>query len=81
MGDGTTHRRNLLAREVVAWRRERLAAAGFATGLARTLALERGMDLHALIQLTEGGCPPATAARILAPLDTAPDDSGDHRRC
>ena len=81
MRDGTTNRRNLLAREVVAWRRERLAAAGFATGLARTLARERRMDLHALIELTERGCPPETAARILAPLDAAPVTAGDQRRC
>ncbi|MEZ0285896.1 MAG: hypothetical protein ACAH79_11765 [Thermoleophilia bacterium] len=74
MEDGTTHRRNLPAREVVAWRRERLAAAGFAAGLAGTLAHEPRMDLHALIELTERGCPPETAARILAPLDTAPGE-------
>jgi hypothetical protein len=27
------------------------------------------MDLHELIELVERGCPPALAARILAPLD------------
>ena len=27
------------------------------------------MDLHALIELVEHGCPPELAARILAPLD------------
>jgi hypothetical protein len=27
------------------------------------------MDLHALIELVERGCPPPLAARILAPLD------------
>jgi hypothetical protein len=27
------------------------------------------MDLHALIELVERGCPPELAARILAPLD------------
>ncbi len=54
---------------VVAWRRDRLAAAGFAGALARTLARDRRIDLHALIELTERGCPPETAARIVAPLD------------
>jgi hypothetical protein len=28
------------------------------------------LDLHALIELIERGCPPGLAARILAPLDT-----------
>jgi hypothetical protein len=28
------------------------------------------MDLHALIELIERGCPPELAARILAPLET-----------
>jgi hypothetical protein len=59
----------LMPGEVVAWRRDRLAAAGFAAALARTLARDRRIDLHALIELTERGCPPETAARILAPLD------------
>jgi hypothetical protein len=73
MSESATQRGRLLAAEVVAWRRERLSAAGFAPGLARTLARERRIDLHALIKLTERGCPPETAARILAPLDAGPD--------
>jgi hypothetical protein len=72
MREGATQQRDLLAVEVVAWRRERLAAAGFAAGLARALARDRRIDLHALIELTERGCPPRTAARILAPLDAGP---------
>jgi hypothetical protein len=63
--------RHLLPGDVVAWRRDRLAAAGFDARLARTLARDRGVDVHALIELTERGCPPETAARILAPLDAA----------
>jgi hypothetical protein len=27
------------------------------------------MDLHALLELVDRGCPPALAARILAPLE------------
>jgi hypothetical protein len=61
--------------EVVAWRAERLAAAGFPRALARALARDPGMDLHALIGLTERGCPPEIAARIQAPLD--PQDQVD----
>ncbi len=72
MREGATQRRDLPAAEVVAWRRERLIEAGVAPGLARALACERRIDLHALIELTERGCPPETAARILAPLDPGP---------
>jgi hypothetical protein len=63
--------RHPLPGDVVAWRRDRLAAAGFDARLAGTLARDRGVDLHALIELTERGCPPETAARILAPLEAA----------
>ena len=59
-----------LAGEVVAWRRKRLGAAGFPSGLALRLAGDCRYDLHALIELTERGCPPALAARILEPLGT-----------
>ena len=55
--------------EVVAWRRRQLLAAGFPAGLAGVVAEESRFDLHALLQLVERGCPPALAARILAPAD------------
>lgn len=55
--------------DVVAWRERCLRAAGFPEALARRLARDRGYDLHALIELTERGCPPRLAARILAPAD------------
>jgi hypothetical protein len=42
---------------------------GFEPELAASLAADRAMDLHALIELVERGCPPELAARILAPLD------------
>ena len=54
---------------VVAWRYARLHQAGFDTELADELAREPDVDLHALIELAERGCPPPLAARILAPLD------------
>ena len=54
---------------VVAWRTERLLAAGFDRELARSLAAEHAVDLHALLELVDRGCPPELAARILAPLD------------
>lgn len=68
-----THERVPLATEVVAWRRKRLTAAGFASGLARVLARDGRVDLHAVIELAERGCPPEIAARIMAPLDSGPD--------
>jgi hypothetical protein len=54
---------------VVEWRRGRLARAGFAAGLAARLARDCRVDLHALLDLVDRGCPPHLAARILAPLD------------
>jgi hypothetical protein len=55
--------------DVVAWRGMRLRETGFPATLADELARERAADVHALIELVEQGCPPALAARILAPLD------------
>jgi hypothetical protein len=54
---------------IVAWRRTRLRKAGFDDGLAEQLSRECAVDLHALIELVERGCPPPLAARILAPLE------------
>jgi hypothetical protein len=54
---------------VVAWRAARLLAAGFESELAESLAADGAVDLHALLELVDGGCPPVLAARILAPLD------------
>ena len=55
--------------DLVAWRRQRLCAAGFAAGLADEVSRDCGMDLHALLGLVDRGCPPDLAVRILAPLD------------
>ena len=52
------------------WRRRRLTAAGFEPELAAELAVEPAVDLHELLVLVDRGCPPALAARILAPLET-----------
>ena len=54
---------------VVRWRRGQLRANGFDAELAEPLAADAHVDVHALIELVERGCPPALAARILAPLD------------
>jgi hypothetical protein len=55
--------------QVVAWRRRRLLDAGFGYELAEELATDRRMDLHALLELVERGCPPSLAARILSPAE------------
>ena len=56
------------AQDIVTWRTERLTRAGFARDAAAALAADFRMDLHALLELVERGCPPEFAARILAPL-------------
>jgi len=53
------------------WRRRRLVAAGFEAQLAAQLAEDALVDLHELLVLLDRGCPPALAARILAPLEVA----------
>ncbi|MGN6378908.1 MAG: hypothetical protein ACTHNU_08165 [Gaiellales bacterium] len=55
--------------DVVAWREQRLEAAGFDEPTAGILASDWGFDLHRLITLVEAGCPTQLAVRIMAPLD------------
>ena len=64
---GTTGERE--TQSVVAWRREQLIASGFPSLLATRVAKDARYDLHALIELVEGGCRAELAVRILAPLD------------
>jgi hypothetical protein len=54
---------------LAAWREQRLLRAGVDADLAAMLAADCALDLHATIELIERGCPPALAARILAPFD------------
>jgi hypothetical protein len=56
----------------VHWRARRLRAAGFEAALADALARDCGYDLHALLELTDRGCPPELAVRILAPIEEEP---------
>ena len=49
--------------------------AGIEPDLAASIAADCAMDLHAMIELIERGCPPGLAARILAPFDH------ERRRC
>jgi hypothetical protein len=64
--DGGAAGRELRVR---AWRCRRLLDAGFGPDLADDLAGDDRVDLHAVLQLVERGCPPVLAARILAPAD------------
>jgi hypothetical protein len=64
-----THREETEAARTLAWRRAQLANAGFSLPLAARLAGDVRYDLHALIELTERGCDPELAVRILAPLE------------
>ncbi|MGZ6643240.1 MAG: hypothetical protein ACXVFN_03640 [Solirubrobacteraceae bacterium] len=57
---------------LVPCRRSRLRAAGFDRELSLWLAADRRYDVHALLALAARGCPPALAARIVAPLDVEP---------
>ena len=67
--DGTSGLPRTPELQVVAWRRRRLLDAGFGAALADELSGDARVDLHALLQLVERGCPPALAARILSPVD------------
>jgi hypothetical protein len=55
--------------KVAAWRRRQLIDAGFSMSLAASVAADARYDLHALIELTERGCTPELALRILAPFE------------
>jgi len=59
---------------VAAWRQARLLTAGFDAQVAFDFAHHDAVDLHELLDLVDGGCPPGLAARIRAPLD----DRGAH---
>ena len=58
---------------VIDWRRDQLLRSGFPSALASHIALEPRFDLHALIELTERGCAPELAARIVSPLGDGSD--------
>lgn len=54
--------------DVRTWRLCWLLDAGFDPELAESLARTPTVDLHAVLELVDRGCPPELAARILAPL-------------
>jgi hypothetical protein len=58
------------ADSVVAWRGKLLMAEGFPDTLAQLLAATPGVDIHALLNLVDRGCPPELAVRILGPFNS-----------
>jgi hypothetical protein len=67
----TSHRTDGELATTLPWRRSRLRRAGFDATLAAEIAADLRYDLHAILELTEHGCPPHLAVRILAPLTGA----------
>jgi hypothetical protein len=57
--------------DVVNWRLCRLLESGFAPDLAQLLASTPAVDIHALLELVDRGCPSELAARILSPMEPA----------
>lgn len=55
--------------DLLGWRRVQLLRAGFDDEQAFRVAADEAIDLHALIDLVECGCPPELALRILWPLE------------
>jgi hypothetical protein len=69
MSDHSIHQGVRSSTSDVAWREARLRLAGFEAETASMLARDDEVDLHAVLELIDRGCPPHLAARILAPLD------------
>jgi hypothetical protein len=70
MSDHTMRRQANSPMSPEAWREGRLRIAGFEKEAASRLAKDEAVDLHALLELVDRGCPPQLAARILAPLES-----------
>ncbi|MEU3014016.1 hypothetical protein [Nocardia asteroides] len=60
-----------LSTEVRRWRSRWLVVSGFPPPLAAAVVADPDIDLHALLELVDRGCPPELAVRIVAPLPTA----------
>jgi hypothetical protein len=54
------------------WRRSQLRRAGFGARLAAEVAADTRYDLHEILLLTQRGCLPELAVRILAPVGDGP---------
>lgn len=77
IGAGESARPFLSAQcDIVRWRLRLLADAGLPAEQARQLAADRRLDVHAVLELVDRGCPPALAVRIVAPLEGGPACDG-----
>jgi hypothetical protein len=56
-------------RDIVRWRLRLLVDSGFPPEEAREVAGDPGVDVHAVLELMDRGCPPQLAVRIVAPLE------------
>lgn len=66
MAANVIEERETEAERILSWRLEELERAGYPAELARELAARFDIDLHGAVALvTEQGCPPEMAARIL----------------
>ncbi|MDN5746812.1 MAG: hypothetical protein L0H31_17100 [Nocardioidaceae bacterium] len=54
--------------EAFAWRCQSLLNAGFPAELVPDVAADPRLDLHAVFQLLDQGCPPELAIKIVEPL-------------
>jgi hypothetical protein len=63
------------AEELLEWRRDQALRAGVSAEQAEAIARDPRFDFHALLVLTDRGCPGELAVRILAPLDQGPEPS------
>ena len=56
--------------KMIPWRRSQLRRAGFPRDLAAFVAGDLRFELDEVLRLSDRGCPPALAVRILAPLSS-----------
>jgi len=60
---------------MVTWRARRLTSAGVEPAIAAEVARAHGLDIHALLDLLDLGCPVNLALRIIDPPDVPADAS------
>jgi len=51
--------------KIVRWRERQLTGVGFALLPARVLAVRRDVDLHAVVDMVNRGCPPHVAMEVV----------------
>lgn len=64
-----SHDDAVLLSDTLPWRRAVLRRAGFGPRLAAKVAADGRYELGSILDLTDRGCPPELAVRIVAPLE------------